>query len=83
MHNNYIRPLDFPPYSPDLNPIENLWADVKRRAEGDNPKSVAELKIALLAAWKATDPRLLNSLIASMHKRCQLVIQKKGWMTGY
>jgi hypothetical protein len=24
MHNNYVRPLDFPPCSPDLNPIENL-----------------------------------------------------------
>ena len=78
-----IDVLDWPPYSPDLNPIENLWADVKRRAEAYNPKNVAELKIALLAAWKATDPRLLSSLIASMHKRCQLVIQKEGWMTGY
>ena len=78
-----IDVLDWPPYSPDLNPIENLWADVKRRAEAHNPKHVAELKIALLAAWKATDPRLLNSLIASMPKRCQLVRDKAGWMTGY
>lgn len=80
---NGIDVLDWPPYSPDLNPIENLWADVKRRAEVDNPKNVAELKIALRSAWKATDPRLIKSLVASMHKRCQLVRDKAGWMTGY
>ena len=22
---NYIKVIDLPPYSPDLNPIENLW----------------------------------------------------------
>ena len=78
-----IDVLDWPPYSPDLNPIENLWADVKRRAEAYNPKNVEELKIALHAVWKATDPRLLHSLIASMPKRCQLVRERAGWMTGY
>jgi transposase len=31
--NNGIQCLDFPPYSPDLNPIENLWADLARRVE--------------------------------------------------
>ena len=78
-----IDVLDWPPYSPDLNPIENLWADVKRRAEAYNPKNVEELKMALHSVWKATDPRLLDSLIASMPKRCQLVRERAGWMTGY
>ncbi|KAJ4440879.1 hypothetical protein ANN_10726 [Periplaneta americana] len=29
-----VDPVDWPPKSPDMNPIENLWATVKRIAEG-------------------------------------------------
>ena len=26
-----IEVIDFPPYSPDLNPIENIWEKIKKR----------------------------------------------------
>jgi hypothetical protein len=78
-----IDVLDWPPYSPDLNPIENLWADVKRRAEMDNPRTKEELKTALRKAWSEIDARLIKKLIQSMPKRCKLVLAKQGWMTGY
>jgi hypothetical protein len=61
-----IDVLDWPPYSPDLNPIENLWADVKRRAEMDNPKTKEELKTALRKSWSEIDARLIKELIKSM-----------------
>jgi hypothetical protein len=44
MHNKYVRPLDFPPYSPDLNAIENPWADVKKRMEGKQVGTIGELE---------------------------------------
>jgi transposase len=78
-----IDVLDWPPYSPDLNPIENLWADVKRRAEMDNPKTKEDLKTALRKSWSEIDARLIKELIKSMSKRCKLVREKQGWMTGY
>jgi transposase len=32
---NYnINPLDWPPYSPDLSPIEQLWDEMDRRVKG-------------------------------------------------
>ena len=26
-----IKVIDFPPYSPDLNPIENIWGKIKKK----------------------------------------------------
>ena len=75
--------MDWPYYSPDLNPIENLWADVKRRAEAFNPQDVDQLKIALQRAWDQTDACTLKTLIESMPRRLKLVREKAGWHTGY
>jgi transposase len=78
-----IDVLEWPPYSPDLNPIENLWSDLKRRVEKRNPKTVEKLTQFLKEEWKATDPELISKLVHSMPRRCAAVVQKAGWMTGY
>lgn len=38
-----IEVVNFPTYSPDLNPIENLWAALKYRAACDAPLARDEL----------------------------------------
>ena len=39
LQENRIRTLDWPPYSPDLNPIENVWGLLKKRLYQDMPRS--------------------------------------------
>ena len=78
-----IDVLDWPPYSPDLNPIENLWSDLKRRVEKRNPKNIEKLAEFLKEEWKATDAELIQKLVHSMPKRCATVVEKNGWMSGY
>jgi len=80
-----VTVLDFPPYSPDLNPIENLWAIVARGVEKHTCDTVADLEAAFLAEWEKVnqDKHLLRELAHSMRRRCQAVIEAKGWHTAY
>ena len=41
-----------PPYSPDLNPIENVWKSVKRAVSEASPLNVDELKETIAKAFK-------------------------------
>lgn len=75
--------LEWPPYSPDLNPIENLWAHVKRRVEARNTKTLDELRRALEAEWHATEASFCRKLVHSMADRCRLVRENSGWFTPY
>jgi transposase len=83
LHNNGIDCIDFPSHSPDLNPIENLWADLKRRVELRWPSSITELMEILSEEWEATDPEYLARLAHSMIDRCKAVVACRGFMTKY
>jgi transposase len=83
LFNNGIQCVDFPPYSPDLNPIENLWADLARRVEEFQCDSMEELQDIVAEEWKNTDKDLLRTLARSMPKRCQAVIDAKGDHTSF
>src|SRR4051812_17960344 len=49
--------IEWPAWSPDLNPIEELWNDLKQRVYGRRPKSMDELELERCIAeeWTATD----------------------------
>jgi hypothetical protein len=78
-----IQCLDWPPYSPDLNPIENLWAILKRRVAAHNPTTTEELKAAILTEWHSITPSQCARLVKSMPARCQAVLNNGGNMTKY
>jgi transposase len=78
-----IQMLDFPPYSPDLNPIENLWANLKPRVEARNARNIDELEQHVQQEWVATDPTFLSRIVHSMPRRCKAVVQNSGHKTHY
>lgn len=75
--------LDFPPYSPDLSPIENLWANLKRRVEKHNARDTIELSRHLKLEWTATDASFLSTVVHSMPRRCKSVVQNQGHKIHY
>jgi transposase len=83
LFNHGIQCLDFPPYSPDLNPIEHLWAELARRVEKRPAATMEELQDIVAEEWAATVVDFLRKLVESMPARCQAVIDAKGDHTKY
>ena len=52
LHQHDVTLLDWPPKSPDANPIENLWHEIKTASNRSQPKTAAELWNALQETWQ-------------------------------
>ena len=74
---------NWPPNSPDMNPIENVWAKVQSMVNAKAAKSFDEYKAAVLHAFANLDLEYLANLIDSMPKRLAEVLEKDGERTEY
>jgi transposase len=83
LHNKGVSLIDFPPYSPDLNPMENLWNTMARRVEKYACETVQELQDVVAKEWENLDKTPLLTLAESMPARCAAVIAAHGWHTKY
>lgn len=77
--------LEWPPQSPDLNPIENLWKQLKDAVQKRSAtiKTAADLKNALVEAWNDIEKDSWNVLIDSMPERIDAVLKAKGGSTRW
>jgi hypothetical protein len=70
--------LTWPANSPDLNPIEQLWAILKQSINRDVCTTAAELFTQAQQAWDAISIEVINSLIDSFPTRLRAVQALKG-----
>ena len=85
LRQNNVQVLDWPPFSPDLSPIEHLWDILDRRIRRrvPAPGSVRQLREALQEEWENIRQEEIRTLINSMHRRCQAVVDARGGHTRY
>ena len=72
-----------PSQSPDLNPIENLWHDLKIAVHQRNPSNLKELEQFCLEEWTNIPVARYAKLIETHPKRLAAVIAAKGGPTKY
>ena len=81
--------LSWPPNSPDLNPIKNIWMLLKQRLHKyfstveQWPHSKANWFSAAQEVWVAISQDVVDSLIESMPKRLQAVLDADGGHTKW
>ena len=81
-----IQLIFWPPYSPDLNPIETVWNTMKDWIQArylDDKLSYKILRKAVIEAWDAIGENELAELLNSMPQRCQAVIDANGLYTKF
>lgn len=82
---NQIPQIFHPPSSPDLNPIEPVWHELKRiiRHLPHPPSTVEQLKAAVHAAWDALSVEDIDKYVNHMPDRVEAVLKAKGGHTRF
>ncbi|KAL0164887.1 hypothetical protein M9458_040640 [Cirrhinus mrigala] len=69
----HIKVLEWPSQSIDLNPIENLWRELKVQVAKHQPRNLNDLE----RIWDKTPPEMCANLVANYKKRRTSVIAKQ------
>uniref|UniRef100_A0A8R1DGF8 Tc1-like transposase DDE domain-containing protein n=1 Tax=Caenorhabditis japonica TaxID=281687 RepID=A0A8R1DGF8_CAEJA len=73
----------WPIQSPDLNPIEHMWEQLERRLKVVRASNANQKFAQLEAAWDSIPMTVVQTLLDSMPRRFQAVIDAKGYPTKY
>ncbi|GFU72778.1 retrovirus-related Pol polyprotein from transposon TNT 1-94 [Trichonephila clavipes] len=79
-----ITRMNWPAYSPDLNPIEHVWDALGRRiaARLHHPEYTQQLKQMLIEEWTLLPQEMLHQLVLSMRRRGEATIAGLGSNPG-
>lgn len=80
-----INVLPWPAQSPDLNPIEHIWGNVKKRIQENHFDIISKEALweAIQVEWEATPIDFIKTLYDSMPRRIEAIIKARGGVTKY
>ena len=85
LEDNEVNVLECPAQSPDLNPIEHLWAHLKQQLAKAKPAptNIDELWERVQDEWMKIPKQTCINLIESMPGRISAMLRAKGGYTKY
>ena len=77
--------MEWPPYSPDMSPIENLWGIIKKKLHSVPVTSKPDLNNEVHKIWQNDEEILSNckKLIESMPRQIEECLKAKAGYTRY
>jgi hypothetical protein len=77
--------LVWPPSSPDLNPIENIWHLLKTRLNKRNPRptTMTAIRVAIVEEWNGITIDEIRRVVDNMPQRVQAVLAAEGGHTKW
>ena len=79
----HIKVMEWPSQSPDLNPLENLWRELKLRVAERQPTNLKDLERICKEEWAKIPPGICKNLVTNYRKRLAAVLANKGFFTKY
>ena len=73
---NKLDRLEWPSYSPDLNPIENVWGIVKQQIKKWDLSKISEVIAKVKEIWSELDQEVIENVIQNMPFR----LNKMNWV---
>lgn len=84
LRNRRVKVLEnWPPNSPDLNPVEHCWAWLAKKLVGQKFDSEEALERAIRETWDTRPASFIPHLYASMVRRLTSVVVARGCATKY
>ena len=79
MKEQHFCMVNFPTYSPDLSPVENIWWSLKQAVAKENPKTEAALEESLRRNWETlTTVRNLQPYFQDLYDRERQCVNNQG-----
>ena len=84
LENENVTTISWPAVSPDMNPIEHVWAFMKKELrKRDTCRDSDHLFDTLVAIWEGISPDFILKLTSSMRRRLQAVLNVNGGHSKY
>ncbi|KAK3567183.1 hypothetical protein QTP86_011886, partial [Hemibagrus guttatus] len=78
LRKKHFKVLEWPRQSPDLNPIENLWRELKIRVAQRQPQNITALEEICMEEWAKLPATVCKNLVATYRELLTSVIANKG-----